>query len=160
MPACRHITSLLAAEPDGALRADELAEIEAHVAACPSCRQQRAVLRAVPAALRDASVHRSEPDAAVEWARLQTRIRKTDSERPAPAAAPWLSRRLIAWSLPVAAALALGLFSSRTGPRAAAPRPEAAVASADYVQADGATSTLVYVDPDSGWLVVWADGAS
>ena len=38
--------------------------------------------------------------------------------------------------------------------------PDTAAAHVDYViPGDPAASTMVYVDQDSGWLVVWAESA-
>lgn len=154
MNRCRDITDLLVAELDGALGTAELARVETHVAQCAHCRRQRAVLAATPVAMREATAAIPTPDADREWARLSHRIRTSD----APRSAAGSLRRVATWGWSAAAAavaIAIGLFNLPT-------RPAATLASAraDYVQAEGTTSTLVYVDQESGWLIVWADSAS
>ena len=154
MTRCRDITDLLIAELDGALAPAELARVEAHVAGCALCRRQRALLAATPVALREATAAIPTPDADREWARLSQRIRETDASRPGAA----LVRRTATWVWSATAAavvIAIGLFNLPTGPTGSL-----ASARADYVQAEGTTSTLVYVDQESGWLIVWADSAS
>jgi len=151
MPTCRDITDLLIAEPDGALPPAELARIEAHVATCEACRRQRALLAAVPGLLREATTALATPDRDEAWGELRARIRQTDPEqrRTAPRA------RYYAWG--VAAAAAALTFAVLVTLRWSDTPANALVAQAEFVQSDGSGSTLVYVDQESGWLIVWAD---
>ena len=64
----------------------------------------------------------------------------------------WLSAPLAA-----AAAIMFAFLSVKPTPPA---RLEAPVTHVDYVvTGDPTASTMVYVDEDSGWLVVWAESA-
>lgn len=148
---CSSIAMLLSAERDGRLAPGELAELERHVAACPACREARAHLAAAATAWRTRTAQVAVPDPAGEWDRLRARVQDATVRLPR-------RRRLapVIWlSLPLAAAAALALiFLLPAGP---APEPRA-VARAEFVEAgDAGTSTMVFVDKESGWLVVWAD---
>jgi len=152
MPTCRDITDLLIAEPDAALPPAELARIEAHVATCEACRRQRALLAAVPGLLREATTALATPDKDEAWGEVRARIRQADPERRriAPRA------RYYAWGVSVAAAAVVAFAVLLTLRWSDAPAT-ALVAQAEFVQSDGSGSTLVYVDQESGWLIVWAD---
>lgn len=151
---CREADSLLQAERDGVLSAPQLAELERHVAACPACRRLRADLAEAVAAMRTEAARVPVPDAAQEWRVLQGKLRGAAGASSKP-------RRLtpvIRFGAPLAAAaaLALGYFSLRPLPRESG-ASFAGPARADFVEvADTGASTMVYVDKDSGWLVVWA----
>ena len=155
MPACRKIEALLLSEPDGALSAAELTVVEADVAGCESCRRQRILLSEVSAALKNSHRARSVPSASEEWMTLHERIHneRRHSKENRRAARPWLRWGIPALSLGTAAAVACILYL-----RAPAPThfPRATIARAEYVQSENAESTLVYVDQESGWLIVWA----
>lgn len=154
MSTCRTIESLLLSEPDGGLTVNELAELEAHCAACASCGRQRRLLSAASAAMRKASLEAAVPSASAEWTTLQDRIHARRPANSPRISSPWFRWGVPALSLGAAAALALVLHF-RTP--ASSMNSRGPLAHADFVQADGATSTLVYVDPESGWLIVWAD---
>lgn len=161
MPSCRHITSLLIAEPDGRLTPAEQAEIEGHVAECAACRQQRAVLTAIPASLQAVTHAVSSPNPQQEWMRLRAQLPKQRLQgKSQPPKTPfWLQ-----WSFPLgaaAAAVVVALVTHfRYSDRVSTERLSATVARADYVQAENADSTMVYVDQESGWLIVWAESSS
>ncbi|MBI2518335.1 MAG: zf-HC2 domain-containing protein [Opitutae bacterium] len=158
---CRETEALLLAERDGVLTTTQHAELARHVAACPACRQLRADLAEAAAALRADVSGVRVPDAGQEWRVLQGKL-------PATAGSSAKRRRLapVIWfgaPLAAAAALAFAYFGLRTEPRHAEfVAPLADTARADFVEvADAKASTMVYVDKDSGWLVVWAvDGPS
>jgi anti-sigma factor RsiW len=153
---CREAESLLLAERDGGLSAPQRADLAQHVTSCPACRQLRADLTVAMSAVRSEAARVRVPDIEQEWQSLRTKLRAT---RGAPA-----KRRPLApviWfgaPLAAAAALALGYFSLRPPPRQVEIAPPLAdLARADFVEvADADASTMVYVDKDSGWLVVWA----
>jgi len=156
MSACTEIVSLLVAEPDGTLSAAELARLETHVAGCPDCRRQRALLRATPVALRIATSTFSVPSVPAEWSELRARL----LGEPGGTATHRRQRRpWFAWSLPIAAVGAAAAFAILAFFRepGGSPLPLPAVAHADFFQAENVASTLVYVDQESGWLIVWAD---
>jgi anti-sigma factor RsiW len=157
---CRDIKPLLYAERDGALISDQRAALDQHVAACPACQQAREAIARAMDTFRAGAVSGTVPDADEEWQRL----------RPQLSARPHKSRTKIKlapviWiggSLAAAAAVVFAFVGLRppakTSATPIAPPPE--VAQAEYVEpGDAKASTMVYVDKDSGWLVVWATDA-
>jgi anti-sigma factor RsiW len=160
---CRDIEPLLLAERDSVLTNDQHASLERHVAACPACQQLRARLREAIEAFRTDAANIPVPDAEAEWHTLRAQLH---GERAKPAKTRPLAP--VIWfgsSLAAAAALAFVYFgaSSQPTPAVTSPQPTPAVtaapqiAQAEFVEAgDSAASTIVYVDKDSGWLVVWA----
>lgn len=154
MPTCSSITDLLVAEPDGVLSPVELARIEEHLALCEACRRQRAHLKMLPARMRDATEAFSSPDIEQEWREVRRRIQSSNPAGEASFA--W--RRSLTWGLPIAAAAVLTLaavYRPLPDPGTSVP----ITARAEFVQSEGSGSTLVYVDQESGWLIVWADAA-
>ena len=154
---CRDNETLLLAERDGVLTSEQRATLERHVAACPACRQLRARLAEVLNAFQADATNVAVPNADEAWRDLRAQLRDEEAKptRKRPLAP------IIWFSTPLAAAAALvlawlGLRSTSAEPVAPA-APAAEVARADFVEAgDASASTMVYVDKDSGWLVVWA----
>jgi anti-sigma factor RsiW len=154
---CHRAEPLIFAERDRALAADERAILDAHLAACPACRQMRQRLADAADAWRQETAAAPVPDDALVWQAIRRRIRSpTTVDRTARRA--W--RPATTWiGLPLAAAAALAVvvvtsdrFRASSPPHLASP-----VAQAEYVEAgDAAASTLVYLDQESGWLIVWA----
>ena len=163
---CRDIESLILAERDGALTKAQLAALSDHVAACPACLKLRRDLTSAIDAYKADVAAVAVPDADDAWRDLQTRLAKPAKQRPL-APVIWFGA-----SLAAAAAIAVALFVTRPLP-SPTPSDELAVvtpppplhdpsviAGADFVEAgDPNASTLVYVDKESGWLVVWATDA-
>jgi len=156
---CRDSESLILAERDGGLTKDQLAALSDHVAACTACAQLRANIATAIAAYKADVAAIPVPDSNEAWRDLQSRLHKPARKRPL-APVIWF-----ALPLAVAAAIAIAFFVTR--PTTSAPSGELAntpplydpstIAGADYVEAgDPNASTMVYVDKDSGWLVVWA----
>jgi predicted anti-sigma-YlaC factor YlaD len=155
---CRDIEPLILAERDGVLTTGQHAEIEGHAASCSACRKLRADLHE-SLALYQADVAKvALPNVDNEWQAVRAQL-----DRPAKPARKRLLAPVI-WfgtSLAAAAALALAYVGLQPGqPQVmSAPMPPETpqIAQADYVEAgDTNASTMVYVDKDSGWLVVWA----
>jgi anti-sigma factor RsiW len=160
---CRHSESLILAERDGVLTKTQHAGLSDHIAACAPCRQFRAKLDAALDSFKASASATPVPDADEAWRELRAKLKGTETKAPRKrplAPVFWFGAPLAA-----AAALALAFFVSR--PVAPPPSTEPAVASqpydpsiiagADYVEAgDPNAATMVYVDKDSGWLVVWA----
>jgi len=156
---CRDIEPLLLAERDGVLAPKQHAELASHVAGCPSCRRERVIYGEAVTFLKTDAANIAVPDADKEWRAIRAQLRG-ETARPAKklplAPIIWFSAPLAA-----AAALAFAFFVTRSP---VAPAPGLApqdwvteVARADFVEAgDTNASTMVYVDKDSGWLVVWA----
>ena len=152
---CRHIEPLLLAERDGALSAGQRDALDQHVAACPACRQMRANLAAALASFRADAASVNVPDAAEEWRVLRAELH---GEKARPARKRPLAP-IIWFSAPLAAAAACALAYFGFQPNLAGPTdPAAGIAQTDPgdTTADASASTMVYVDKDSGWLVVWA----
>lgn len=164
---CRVSESLLLAERDGRLNDSQRAALSAHVATCPACARYRARLTAALEDYHHALHTVAVPDADEAWHELQTRIHAPAGRRRAPVirfVAPVIA-------LAAAAALAVALFVKRPAETAPPPAPEIAeirapaiplhdpsfIAGADFVEAgDPDASVMVFVDQESGWLVVWA----
>ncbi len=97
--------------------------------------------------LRTDAARVTVPDVDAEWRLLHARLNAPRRRTLAPVT--WIGLPLAA-----AAAVALAFFVTRPAPSTVA---GAAVASVDYVDVAGRDATpVVYVDNDSGMLVVWA----
>ncbi len=147
---CHDIEPLLLSERDGVLTPEQHAALAAHLATCPACRQLRTTYGEAVTFLKTDAANVAVPDADKAWRNLRAQIHgetaKPAKKRPL-APIIWFSVPLAA-----AAALAIGLFVFRpAAPFAPSLSPQASVESGD-----ANSSTMVYVDKDSGWLVVWA----
>ncbi len=92
---------------DGELNAADLARMENHLAACPSCRHACAALRdllARTAALPKAILPRRDL-----WPEIRARVADGHS---VPASAPSPTTRWIAWGLPLATAAAIAIMAT------------------------------------------------
>lgn len=153
---CRSATPLLSAERDSALGEPERTELDRHLAECPACRQLRAEIAEAMALWRSDAANVPVPDPEQEWHLLRAQLHAPERKAIARrSAAP------LAWfGVPLAAAaLALAFFVGRTPPRVGnTPAAGSDIfARADFVELADANSTpLVYLDSESGWLVVWA----
>jgi anti-sigma factor RsiW len=151
---CDAIEALLLTERDGVLTPDQHAALVRHVADCPACRERRTRIAAAMDAFRADAASVTVPGVDAEWRTLRARLpdRPGASRKQRPLAPViWFTT-----SFAAAASLAFVFFSPRPPPAAPlAAVPE--IAQAEFVEAgDAAASTMVYVDKDSGWLVVWA----
>ena len=157
---CRDIEPLLYAERDGALTNEQRATLDQHVADCPACQQAREeIVRAMDTFRIDAN-NVTVPDADEEWQHLRARLpNKPPQHRAKTKLAPVI---WIGGSLAAVAAVTFAFVGLR--PQGQAPVTPVAsapeVAQVEYVEPGNAqASTMVYVDKDSGWLVVWATDA-
>ncbi len=151
---CREIESLLLTERDGVLTSEQHAALAGHVAACPVCRQLRANLTEATLFLKTDAANVPVPDADQAWHELHARLHDT-SARPARkrplAPVIWFGS-----SLAAAAALTFAYLYRKPPPMETVILDNDVVAEAEFVEAgDPNASTLVYVDKESGWLVVW-----
>ena len=149
---CSDVTRLSSAARDGALSPEQRAEFERHVAGCVACQRHLADLERAMAVYRNEAAQVGLPDVDEEWRLLQAKLDAPARRRRSPLAP-------IAWlSLPLAAAAALALvFLNPARPVDPTPFASAEVAAADFVEiADTNATPLVFVDKESGWLVVWA----
>ena len=152
---CRDTESLLYAERDGVLTTTQHAAFEQHVANCADCRQMRAHLTAALEQMQRDAAAVTVPSAEEEWHTLRARLNSTS-------AAPGEKRPLapLLWfgaPLAAAAVVALAFFNTRSpAPDNGETAQAAEVAKAEFVETgDANASTMVYVDKESGWLVVW-----
>lgn len=139
---CPSAQRLISAARDGALDGSEQSALEAHLTGCPACRQLRDVLATAAEAWKSTTAAVPAPDAKLEWQRIQRRL--------TPAGPPARARRpVLWWGLSLAAAAGLALAMWVPGP--------APVVDAEFVEVgEGSSSATVYVDAQTGWLVVWA----
>jgi predicted anti-sigma-YlaC factor YlaD len=157
---CHAAQRLLSAERDGALSSAERAVLDGHLVQCGECRQMRAALAGAAEYWRASTARVPIPDAERAWQDIARAIRTTTPATSKPA---WGLPR---WTLPLgaAAALVLAAMIAPNWKTASAPQTVAAMESAraDFVEVgNDASSSVVYVDGESGWLVVWAvDDAS
>lgn len=160
---CREAQDQIFAERDGALDATQRAALAAHVAGCPDCRRVSSEVAAGFEAWRTLARNVTVPDSEREWHAIRRQIRggvAAGEVRLTPSRPGWLTW-LVA-PLAAAAALALALvISLPSGDRPASPATSPdLVARADSVQVGGRnSSTMVYVDERSGWLIVMASDA-
>lgn len=158
---CSESQRLISAERDRALAEIERAGLEAHLAACAGCRESRARLAAAADAWRAASAAVPTPEVERAWLDIRRAIRGAAN----PAGGRARSRgSFVSWaagSLAAAAAMAVALFVSWPAQPANPANPASEwmapveVARAEYVDAGEGVTPVVYVDDDSGWLVVW-----
>ena len=156
---CRSAQRLLSAERDGTLAPAERAALDAHLEACADCRRFRATVAGAADAWRASVASMPAPDTERAWQSIRREIRSGDVPVGGEARrTPWFSR----WLLPIGAATAVAAMAIMVAPRwGQEPSPEATtpheVARADFVEVPGnSSSSMVYVDDKSGWLVVWA----
>lgn len=132
---------------------DQQAAIASHVAGCATCRQLQDDLAAVLNVWKTETARIEIPNATAAWHQIRPALRQS-SLRPRRRLAPlfWISAPLAA-----AAALAFVIYQ----PAAPAMSETPGLVRAEFLAAGSATaSTMVYVDKESGWLVVWAADAS
>ncbi len=141
---CRAARRLLSVERDQPLTADSLDALERHVAACAACHQERVWLAEASAAWRDTTSEMPAPAAATQWRRLSARLPDSATTAPALRAAWWLPAGL----LPLAAAALWFLIFGMHPP---------APARAEFLETAANAAPLVYLDQESGWLIVWAE---
>ena len=170
---CRHAQDQLLVARDAPLGAREAAELARHVATCADCRAVQNGIEAAVAAWRETEANVTVPDAQTEWHAVRRKLRQAPA-RPS-LSAHWSRLLRLAAPLTAVAAIALIVWQSRepgieTVPSAAqivAHDPDetwsemaqhfAFAAHAEYVETDNEeASPFVYVDDESGWLIVWA----
>lgn len=156
---CRDIEPLLLAERDGVLTTKQHAELADHVAGCPACRRARFNYGDAVTFLKTDAANVRVPDADKEWQTIRAQLHgagaKPARQRPL-APVIWFSAPFAA-----AAALVFAFFLTRAPvpqtPSLAPQFPVTELARAEFVEAgDSNASTMIYVDKESGWLVVWA----
>jgi hypothetical protein len=181
---CRDVEPLILAERDGALTPTERAALSDHIAVCPACAQLRTQLAASLEAYKGGVASVRVPDVDEAWRELQAKIHAPGGQTKKRPRAPviWFATPLAAAAAVAFAFLAtrpppapspapMAVVAASELPPPPPPPPAPAVvppplstpydpsiiAGADYVEAgDPNAATMVYVDKESGWLVVWA----
>jgi hypothetical protein len=160
---CREAQSQIFAERDHALDNSQRAVLDGHLAQCGDCKRMRDDLTAALAAWRTEASHVRIPDAEREWHAVRRRIRGGSEAGAARTSRP--RRNVFTWlavPLAAAAAIAVALYVS---PEVASTVPTAHsvehVARANSVEVPGNNSTtMVFVDDQSGWVFVLASDAA
>lgn len=155
---CREAEQQIFAERDGTLDPGRRAAVAEHVAQCASCRRISEGLVAAVGIWKTQAQAVAVPDAERAWQDVRRQIRQDT------AVAPERHRDWRIWiGAPLTAAAAVAaIIALNPTSRDAAPGPGAArtIARAEYVEVPSATtSTTVFVDDKSGWLVVLASDA-
>ncbi|MBE36899.1 MAG: hypothetical protein CMI16_15320 [Opitutaceae bacterium] len=143
---------------DDGLAATQQTALKAHVESCATCQQYAESLNSLSELLQHDAKSVSVPDADQMWRDISARLNtaeKQQSKSRTIAPIIWLTAPLAA-----AAALAFTFIphqSDETAPAIAGNN----IVQVDYVEIEDPDSTaMVYVDKESGWLVVWADDPS
>ncbi len=188
---CRQAQDLLFAARDETEGSSPPAELADHLASCPDCLRLQAGLTAAIDTWKKEAATVQVPDPQTEWHAVRRRLRQ-EVGAPRPLSA-WVRLLRIAAPLTAVAAVALVIWQARSptssqdvDSTATSPLASTAVATApatsheawpeleqhfaftahaEYVETDNEeASPFVYVDDESGWLIVWAsdppDGAS
>ena len=144
---CHHAEREIFAERDAALGATRQAAVLAHVASCPGCRRRRDDLAEAAKSWRRAAQAVATPDPGHEWHAVRRQMRDgSASRRGQHHPLGWL-----AVPLGAAAAIAVALFVIQPGaisPPSESNRPSA-------VEVSAGDGSVVFVDEQSGWVVVW-----
>ena len=115
---CERYAALIQDLVDGELATAARAELEQHVAACPSCRTLLDDLREIARVAGELPLHTPRPQV---WARIASRLEQEQAARPTPF---WTGARVM---LAMAATLLVGVGASLWVLRAPAPVTQAAV---------------------------------
>jgi anti-sigma factor RsiW len=140
---------------DGSLAATQQTALNAHVKSCATCQHFAESLNSLPELLRQDAKSVSVPDADQMWNDVSAWLNAPEEQQSK-------SRKIapIIWlAAPLAAAAALVFaFLPQQSDNTAPVIAGANIVQVDYVEIEDPDSTaMVYVDKESGWLVVWAD---
>ncbi len=152
---CHTAHQLLSAERDDLLSSDQRIALDAHLGDCSGCRTARSGVTASIATWRASTTSVKVPDVERAWQDIR---RATRADQPVKGRRPTNALR---WVAPLSLAAGLALVAS-VAPRwqnnAQAERLAGReTAYADFVDVPTDASSIVYVDDQSGWLVVWSD---
>lgn len=150
---CHEAEHLIFSGDDPAAGRDRSAGLAAHLADCAACRSRHDALAAALSTWRARIRSAAVPDSDRAWTDLRRVLRHggVDSARSARVPA-WLATPLAA-----AAAFACMMVLAPDAPISTSSPEPRHFARAEFVEVPSRTaSTVVYVDDESGWLVVWA----
>lgn len=153
---CRQSQHLLSLDRDDRLPAERRPALDAHLAGCPDCRRHRDALAAALDSLRTGDARIQTPDAKAEWLLLSAKLEAPSRQPRRDINRGWLKALTAGGAF---AALALVFALNRPAATPTGPQLVQAPAHAEFVElGDPEATTIVYVDQDSGWLIVWAEG--
>ncbi|BET67963.1 hypothetical protein ASA1KI_28810 [Opitutales bacterium ASA1] len=147
---CRRARDLIHAERDRDLAIAERAALDSHLPDCPGCREERALLERAALAWKETRAATAVPDSTREWQSVRRRLREV--EEPPARRLGWIGALAVGAA---AAAVAAFVFlpTGEHGRASSAP----VLAQAESVEfTDDDATPVVFVDDQSGWLVVWA----
>ncbi len=148
---CHSVQDQLTRAADGATPASDQAAIAAHLSACSECQRFAETLRRLPDWIAEEVASHPVPDAEEMWREVQAQIQTPPKPRKV-APIVWLTAPLAA-----AAALVFAFLPQRNAPDSSV-IADNQIVQVDYVEVEDPDATaMVYVDNESGWLVVWAD---
>lgn len=170
----RDAESLIFAARDAELSAADAARLEQYLAEHPNDRKLAADYETVVQAWRQADQQVAVPNPTTEWHAIRRRIRNSDTKTSASGGGLPSWSRLLRFATPLAAAAAL-VIALLPDPETSAPATISGptsiaqvdwsdfeehfvlAAHAEYVETDNVESSpFVYLDEESGWLIVWA----
>ena len=158
---CRRAEIALSRQLDGDLSPREQLWLESHLAACPACRRTAAEWAGIRSALREAGPSET-PDPARAWQSIRRSIHQSGSLRRPPLLRRWWRPPLLRrwWRTPLpwaglaaATILALVVLIRPGGPGSVPTDNRPPV---EFVETGlGGAATVVYIDDESGWSIVW-----
>ncbi len=182
---CRDAQEELLAPRDTPLGAAGSSALRAHLTECAACRALQNQLLHATAAWRETDAQVKVPDAQSEWLAARRRLRQADDNSLSSAYGWWQRALQVAAPITAAAAIAFVFWGTRQdSPEAPIENPALARSSGategtevdptedpwaefadhfayasnvEYVETENEdASPFVYVDDESGWLIVWA----
>ncbi len=168
---CRDAESQIFAARDAELGAADAAVLEQHLAECPHCRRLAEGLETASQSWRERDTRVAMPNPVQEWHAVRRRIRQAEKSPSRTTGLPsW--NHLLRLAVPLAAVFAIVIgITNRIQPPAVPTVTEPVVAQVDwshfeehfvlahaeYVETENEdVSPFVYLDEESGWLIVWA----
>jgi anti-sigma-K factor RskA len=148
---CRHAEKALSRHLDGELPAEQVAHLEQHLASCAACRETAAIWQGYGDSLR-AGQPSGIPDPTLAWHDIRRAIRTREDPAAKVQGRPWWAKPLPwAAATTTVALVAIGYLLQFS--------PETRLTgggAVEYVDTDlPGASTIVYVDDESGWNIVW-----
>ena len=170
---CRDAETKILASRDAPLGAADEAILAQHLQECPQCQVLSEQLAAAVDSWRETDAQVETPNPTTEWHTVRRRIRSGETQTTTDGGLPSWSR-LLRVALPMAAtfAIAINFWPVPTSPDSPLESQLLAhseggwdefhdhftyEARAEYVETeDEEISPFVFVDEESGWLIVWA----